>query len=304
MRYAIKCNFKEKLIELDIARFLGAFTPHRGNVYYLEDSEEQLTGADLRSVDMNVVPIYLQVKVSQGLKTVRQIAPSTRKNRSYLEDIREFRGAKSLDEFDDHFLYFQLRKKAEGADDFQHNILMSYSNNGYSHSFYVAPLILDKTRYEKHFLEYLPHQFEPFYFSGYRLIGSSWISHYGFIPFLRNHISITPHELVDTHEHYYAYSQHGTDVTWHSPSLINVNPSRLSDALVRIFRNYYNTEKKETLASLSDKIAQTPIMLGKLNEDLNKVESKQAPIDILSRHAYLLYKHYSIKQVLFLFPKK
>src|SRR5690242_12191312 len=150
MSYQLKkCDFKEKLIEIDIARYLGLFTSQLGRFYYLENADEQLTGADLISEDTNAIPIYLQAKVSQGLKTISKCAASTRKNRSKLEDIREFRDSLSLDENDDHFLYFQLRKKAKTATDFQHNVLMNYANTGFSHAFYVAPLSIEKKEYEK-----------------------------------------------------------------------------------------------------------------------------------------------------------
>jgi hypothetical protein len=216
MNYQIKCNFKEKLIEIDIARFLGLLTLNLGRLYYLENANKQLTGADLISEDTNAIPIYIQAKVSQGLKTITNVPASNRKNRSILEDIREFRNDLSLDIDEDYFLYFQLRKKAQTAIDFQHNILMSYANTGFSQAFYIAPLIIEKSEYESQFLDFrhLPH--EPFHFHHYEIKDRDWISYFGFIPFLRNHISIVPHEHVDTHEHYYAYLREGIDVTWHS----------------------------------------------------------------------------------------
>lgn len=216
-----KCDFKEKLIEIDIARFLGCFRTRFGEFYYLEDADEQLTGADLISEDINAIPIYIQAKVSQGLKTIKNYPASNRRNRSKLEDIREFRDRLNLDENDDHFFYFKLRKKAETASDFQHNILMQYANTSFSHAFYVAPLSIKKSEYEKSFLNSLFIPDLPFFIHHYRLIDSNWSSYYGFIPFLRNHISIIPHERVDTHKHYYAYSKDGIDVTWHSPEYIN-----------------------------------------------------------------------------------
>lgn len=298
--YEVRCNFKEKLVEMDICRFFGAFTPLRGNAYFLEPAKEKLTGADLKSVDSKAIALYMQVKVSEGLKTIRIKKSSNRVNRSYLENIREYRHKLNLDERDDHFLYFQLRKKAKKAADLQHNILMSYANTGFSHAFYVAPLIIEKEKYQQQFLDFSSYPYEPFYYDGYRLHGEKWTSLFGFIPFLRNHISIVPHEQVRSHMHYYAFSQHGVDVTWHSPSLISNQPSRLSDAMATIFREYYNSEKKETLKTLSEKIREMPIMKNEFNDN-DKLSNSEDPIEILSRHAFLLEKHYSIKQVIFTF---
>lgn len=286
-----KCDFKEKLIEIDIARFLGCFTPHFGRLYYLEDADEKLTGADLISEDTKAIPIYIQAKISQGLKTISKYPASNRKNRSKLEDIREFRDGLSLDENDNHFFYFQLRKKAEKATDFQHNILMNYANTGFSHAFYVAPLSIEKSEYEKLFLDTSHFPEFPFFLHHYELRDIEWTSYYGFIPFLRNHISIIPHERVDTHEHYYAYSKDGIDVTWHSPEYIDNNPSRLGDRMISISRNFYYSEKNETIKTLADRLREMPIM-----QNVELIDEK--PINIIARHGQILEREFGIKQLL------
>jgi len=292
MSYKIKCDFIEKLIEIDIARYFGAFTFLNGEFYYLENADEQMTGADLLSEDANAILIYMQAKVSEGLKTISKVKASSRKNRSFLEDIREYRHNLSLDQKEDYFLYFQLRKKAEHATDFQHNILMKYANTGFSHAFYIAPLLLKKDEYEKQFLSIPDFLLSPFYLDEYELVEKKWVSHFGFIPFLRNHISIVPHENVDTNEHYYAYSKHGTDVTWHSPEFINEKPTRLADTMVSIMRDFYNSKKKETLRSLATKLTQMPIFSDSQVNDNNA-------IDIITKHGQLLERQFGIKQLLY-----
>ncbi|HSC52841.1 MAG TPA: hypothetical protein VLC98_04440 [Phnomibacter sp.] len=292
MSYQLKkCDFKEKLIEIDIARYLGCFTPRFGRFYYLENADEQLTGADLVSEDTNATLIYIQAKVSQGLKTISKYPASNRKNRSKLEDIREFRDSLSLDENDSHFFYFQLRKKAETATDFQHNILMNYANTGFSHAFYVAPLSIEKVEYQKLFLDIQNFPDLPFFFHHYELRDVEWTSYYGFIPFLRNHISIIPHERVDTNQHYYAYSKDGIDVTWHSPEYVDSNPSRLGDRMTSILRNFYYSEKSETIRTLASRLRVMPIMQ---NAEL----TNEKPIDIIAKHGHILEREFGIKQLL------
>ena len=52
--------------------------------------------------------------------------------------------------------------------------------------------------------------------------------HIGHVPFLKEHVSIVPHEKITTHKHYYSYSITGCEIGWHSPDLISERLSRLS----------------------------------------------------------------------------
>ena len=187
----------------------------------------------------------MQCKVSQGLKPISEISASNRKNRSQLEDIREFRNDNELS--DNPILYFKLRQKAKNAEDFQHNILMSYANTGYSHAFYLAPLTLTKKDYNDALFKSRFYFNDPFYIQDLMSIDQRrWRSYIGSIPHLREHVSIIPHEKVDTHEHYYAFSQNGTDISWHSPEYLEQGPRRLSDIVPDIIqlglnRNYVSS---------------------------------------------------------------
>ncbi|MFD2890405.1 hypothetical protein ACFS5J_00035 [Flavobacterium chuncheonense] len=296
-KYHLKCNFKEKLIEIDISRFFGGFLDKSFTPYFLQDSNEPLTGADLES-NFDVLPVYMQVKVSEGLKTITKQPGSKRKNRSKLEDIREFRDTLNLDYADDYFLFFSLRKMAKNAIDFQHNILMSYTNTGFSHAFYVAPLSIDKKEYEKSLFNRNNYiHTSPFYFHRYELRDINWTSHFGFIPFLRNHISIIPHTKVNTHEHSYAYSKSGIDVTWHSPEYISNEPSRLSDTMGYIFQNFEQRKENINIKQLANRLREMPIMQ---KTDFNS----DNPWEIVRTHGNILAKDYNIKQLIFLKQKK
>ena len=225
--YFIKSNFSEKQIEADVSGFFGWIS--KGSPFRLIDIDEQLTGADKKFYDSGFA-FFMQFKVSNGLKSIDKIPSSKRKNRSALEDIREFRKEHALQ--DDPSLFFGLRKMAKTANDFQHNILLKYSNRHNSHAFYVAPLHLDKEAYYNCLFDSVNRfSLRPYFYRCYRLIHPNWTSHVGHVPFLKEHISIIPHERVTTHKHCYSFSPTGHDIGWHSPELVSDRPSRLSDVM-------------------------------------------------------------------------
>lgn len=136
-KYKIKANLSEKQIESDVSSFFGWIS--KGSPYRLLDIDEQLTGADKKFYDSGFA-FFMQFKVSKGLEPASKITPSTRRNRSPLESVGEFRQRHGLE--DDPTLYFGLRAMAKNATDFQHNILMEYANQPCSQAFYV-PMLTD-----------------------------------------------------------------------------------------------------------------------------------------------------------------
>ena len=226
-KYQIKSNLSEKQLEADVASFFGWISG--SSPFRLLDIDERVTGADKKFFDSGFA-FFMQFKISKGLEPVSKVPPSKRKNRSKLEDIREFRAERELD--DDPTLYFELRKMAKNADDFQHNILMKYANTHYSQAFYVAPLHLDKTTYFSSLFDSANRfRSHPFFYYQRKVYQKNWVSYIGHVPFLKEHISIIPQERVTTHQHYYSYSAAGCDISWHSPELLSEGPSRLSDVL-------------------------------------------------------------------------
>tara|TARA_R100000458_G_C8078842_1_gene114474 strand:- start:144 stop:554 length:411 start_codon:yes stop_codon:yes gene_type:complete len=131
------------------------------------------------------------------------------------------------------------------------------------------------------------------YNSRYRLNDINWVSHFGFVPFLRNHISIIPHVKVDTHEHSYAYSKDGIDVTWHSPEFINNEPTRLSDTMGSIFQQFQQNKENISIEFLAKRLGEMPVM--------KNIERKSNnPWDTINEHGKLLLQNYDIKQLIFL----
>lgn len=296
-KYYIKGNLSERQIEADVASFFGWCTPPEvDSPFRLLDVDEQRTGAD--RLYNRATAIYMQFKKSAGLKSTFVVKPSTRRGRSPLEDIREFRASHDLEQ--DPTLFFQLRAKAKNAHDLQHNILLEYERPPWSRAIYVAPLLLDKTAYHSA-LHSSADRFllDPFFYRIHHPVYQRrWTSHFGAIPFLREHVSIPPHERVADHNHFYAYSVTGLDISWHSPAIIDREPSRLSDFTVALFRAAAtNTESMLPKRALADQISKISSNLGFRDERSTPDES---PIEYLGRHGRWLREAHGIRQFILL----
>ncbi|MDO9179524.1 MAG: hypothetical protein Q7U16_14580 [Agitococcus sp.] len=296
-KYYIKGNLSEKQIEADVASFLGWCTPPEElSPFRLLDIDEQSTGAD--KLYDRATAIYMQFKKSTGLKSTKIVKPSTRKGRSPLEDIREFREKHDLEQ--DPTLFFQLRAKAKTALNLQHNVLLGYERPFWSRAIYVAPLLLNKSDYHSALHNSMDRfLLDPFF---YRIRHSvhqrNWTSYFGAIPFLREHISIPPHERVADHNHFYAYSEAGVDISWHSPSIIDREPSRLSDFMMKIFQTAI-TEPDSMLPVevLANKIAEISSTCG-FQEDSQ--EKSDSPLEYLGKHGRWLRETHGVRQFILL----
>ena len=300
-KYFIKGNLSEKQIEADVASFFGWCTPPEAPTpFRLLDVDEQSTGAD-KLYDC-ATAIYMQFKKSYGLMSTLKVKPSTRKNRSQLEDIREFREKNNLEQ--DPTLFFQLRKKAEQAADLQHNVLLGYECPPGSRAIYVAPLLLDKTAYHAALhssaTRFLLDPF--FYLIRQSIFQRQWIRHLSAIPFLREHISIPPHIRVEDHNHYYAYSEAGVDISWHSPEIVSKEPGRLSDFTAKLFLKAA-TEPDSMLPkrALAEKISEISSVFGFQPKNREQIDS---PIEYLGMHGRWLREKHGIRQFILLGDSK
>lgn len=238
MTYRIDSQLSENQIESDVSSYLGYITPIWRKRYRLIKVDEQLTGAD--KLFDRFVPIYLQFKVSHGLKPSSSIIHRYRNKP--LTNIIDFRNRNNLS--GNPILYFPLRRQAKTASDLQHNILFKLNTPPFQYSLYVAPLTLDLLDYEEQlnsdwFMKLYPY--DPLIrreSTVYDTFGRQQLQ-FGLVPFLRHHISIPPHTLVNTHEHHYSYSKSG-DVVWHSGEMLS-GDFRLSTRLSEII-NYLDRE--------------------------------------------------------------
>jgi len=296
-KYHIKGDLSEKQIEADVASFFGWCTPAElESPFRLLDIDEQVTGAD-KLFDCGSL-IYIQFKKSTGLRSVSSVAPSTRKGRSPLEEVRIFRARERLE--DDPSLYFQLHARAKTASDLQHNILLQYERPPKSRGIYVAPLLLDKDAYHRAlFTSSDRFRLDPFYYRlRHNLHTKRWIQHLGAVPFLREHVSIPPHESVTDHNHYFAYSTTGTDISWHSPALVEGGPIRLSDFMVTTFRRAI--DDRESMSTLEQLSIQTLQVATKLGFSTRDIAGNESPLSLLGSHARWLKEVHNIRQFVLL----
>ena len=292
--YKLKSELSEKQIEADVATYLGWISAPGKLPFRLLDIDEQLTGAD-KNLNM-VIPIYMQFKVSQGLKPLNSPLKIPFFNLDPLQRIRRFR--KDLELSDNPSLYFKLRDMANGATEFQHNILMKLNSSGNSLGFYVSPLTLKKKEYSEllyassdRFLYY------PFIDRTTAVYQRGWMSYLGLVPFLRGHISIMPHEKVQTSNHYYSFSQTGSEIGWHSPQFFDT-ASRLSDRLRYIlsaaFRSLNAWEYIENYATeMRSNIDFIP-------SDMVPANNNLPPLEQIRQLGRIIYSLFSIRQILLL----
>lgn len=298
--YIINSNLSERQIEADVATYLGWCA--QGLPFRLLDVNEQATGAD-RLCDVTV-PVYLQFKKSQGLRPLTSLTLARRANESPLQGIRRFRRRHEL--ADDPTLYFQLRKKADGAHELQHNLLLAHHQPQTSYAVYVAPLYLDRDRYYEELCQgprLLDHPWDwrpTTIWHGYPATG--WLSRFDRQPFLRNHISIAPHERVASHNHYYAFASSGDQVSWHSPSAIDGGPFRLSDFMSARLREIFVGD-----SPLPDPRAAWGAAAAALQQvDMAAADEYEADdaFERLRQHGRWLFKSFAIRQVLLCARKK
>ncbi len=294
-KYVIKGNLSEPQIEADVASYFSWCTPlgSRGPLR-LVDVNEPITGAD-KQFDAGCT-IYMQFKKSTGLHSSLTVPISKSVHRSRMEDIREYRALNRLEE--DPSLFFQLRKKAKKAHHLQHNVLLTHEVKGYSRAFYVAPLELDKSKYyETLFNNDFRFHGNPIWFRPHTAIRERFMVRYlNCSPFLREHVAITPHERVQDHNHFYSYSQTGTDICWHSPQLVADGPSRLSDVISSIVDNAISTVEG-SLTNLNELLESTLNISREVGLDLRRSSD---PLETIKEYGKLVADKYRIRQFLLL----
>lgn len=290
--YIMRGNLSERQIESDVAAYLGWCS--RRMPFRLLDVDEQATGAD-RLCDVTV-PIYLQFKKSNGLKPLPEPQPNRRANESPLQAVRRFRRERGL--ADDPTLYFQLRRRAEGAADLQHNVLLAHNRPTTSYAVYVAPLHLGAPFYSRALYRRPRYRIHPFEWNYANIWGDGptgpWLSRFDRQPFLRCHVSIAPHERVAHHNHYYAFSRFGDQVSWHSPTVMDGGSSLLSDFLTARTRELITGDSP--LPSPEAALAAAESAVGELGISTPDVLAGDDPFERLRSYGRWLRSTFRIRQ--------
>lgn len=299
-KFKTQSSFSEAQVEADVAMYLGWCTPPNSRPFRLLDINEQETGAD-KKFDA-IVPIYIQFKKSDSL--ARWHNPNKLPKMSPLQSIRKFRFDKQL--ADSPILYFKLREKTENAIDFQHNVLHYHNKPPKSYGIYVAPLSLNREEYYNDLCSAPRYLSDPWMWRRQTIhdgrYHSGWTSHFDIQPFLRKHISIIPHEIVSDSNHFYAFSEMGDDVSWHSPGIIDGGPFRLSDFMSRRIRDFFSEEQPLTTADEALSVAAS--VLKELNVDGANILNGENSFDKLRSYGLWLHKNFSIRQMILCLSKE
>lgn len=304
--YQVPSDLSEKQIEADVSGYFGFMSPLFGKRLRLLDVNEQLTGADKKHY-RNGVPYYFQFKKPIGLKStsVLKLPAIRRKNESKLMEIRRFREAHKLDQ-SPHSICFPLHGDAgTPVNELQHNVLHSYEKPPFSRAMYICPTVLTASEYEK----VLTAPFWRRWFGGQfdfhrrqSVTGLAAASELFTAPFLRGHASVVPHTTVTSHDHYYSFSKHATDVAFHSPELIEQGPARLSDFLQAETQKLFNDA--EATVSLEEMVLHANERSREWAHDRLPSPNQVDPLEWMQLHGKLLRKLHGVRQFIFLIDRE
>lgn len=244
-KFKITCDMNEDQIEKDVSAYVGFVNGVIGSRFRLESTDEPHTGADAKVIKGGEL-FYIQYKSPVGLESTSRVPLTAKKANEEYQKIRRFRKEKNLRE-DPYSLCFKLRQPQKPGDPLQHNVLFGYEKPPTSRAFYVAPTILNAEEYTNQLQDRRPVELyrELFYFRDYQAVHRPNFVRLMLqkIPFLRGHISIVPHQIVQSHEHFYSYSKYANDVAYHSPEVLDSGAERLSDFLAKeLSQLYVSTE--------------------------------------------------------------
>lgn len=300
--YQIPSDLSEKQVEADIAGYFGYMSPLFGRRLRLLDVNEQLTGADKKHYRHGVA-YFFQFKKPIGLKSTSALRlPSVkRKNESKLMEIRRFRDAHGLDQ-SPYTICFPLHgDAATPINELQHNVLHGYEKPPHSRAMYICPTTLSISEYEKSLSVPVWRRWigDPFrYHHRQSVAGLAAASELFSAPFLRGHATVVPHTTVTTHDHYYSFSKHATDVAFHSPELVEQGPARLSDffhsEIQRLFRDAEAAVPIEELARQVNEYSRKWI-----GDRLPRPDQGDS-IEWMQLHGKLLMKQFGVRQYIFL----
>lgn len=300
--YEIPSGFLEKQIEADVAGYFGYMSPLFGKRLRLLDVNEQVTGADKKHY-RNGVAYFFQFKKPIGLKSTSdlKLPIGKRKNESKLMEIRRFRDANSLDQTPYSICFPLHGDAATPVNELQHNVLHGYEMPPHSRAMYVCPTSLNYKEYEESLSEPIWRRWRgnPFlYHQGQTVWGLGAASEIFSAPFLRGHATVIPHVQVTSHDHYYSFSKHATDIAFHSPEILTQGPARLSDFLqTEIMRIFREAEATIPIAGLAQKLYEQSLSWA---QDRISYPNDNDPLEWIQQHGKILRERFGVRQVIVL----
>jgi putative SOS response-associated peptidase YedK len=172
-------------------------------------------------------------------------------------------------------------RKPDGSEVLSYTIITTAPNDFVARFHDRMPVVLDERDYGR----WLEGTESP---QGLR----RWVSRFGHIPILREHISIAPHERVDDHKHYYAYATTGVDISWHSPDIVSREPRRLSNFAVQLFGAILeDAEAAVGHEQVAARLMQSANQLG-----FTPAGPDETPLGTIERHGRWLREFFDIRQ--------
>lgn len=234
-------DYTEEIVGFAIESFLAtaSFPNFRFSIEPFSRAQERLNGADGRLID-NInyfMPFYMQFK--------RPFAYPDCSSAQIIKDRKQLGLTSSP-----RSLFFKLQDKQPKHDDYQHNLLFKLREGLIAKSegdaAYVCPLFLYREAYRQtlhlsalqQWRHLSPWVLEDIFIHE---IGRNRIP-FKSIPTLREHISIPPHALVTDANHKYSFTEHGTDICFHSPRIIEEGSKPLHEWLEPMYRNFKEKE--------------------------------------------------------------
>lgn len=233
--YRIDADYTEDLVGFALESFLAivSFPRRHFSLEPFSRAKERWLGADARLISdiRNFRPFYMQFK-----------RPAAYPDFSSSKIIKD-RNTLKL-QTAPRSLYFSLRKKSDHHKDFQHNVLLRLHQRLRSRSLgdaaYVCPLFLDRIAYRFHLhwsgLSLWPHFWRrnPWDFEELLLNSSGNTIRFDWVSVLSEHITIPPHEKVDSAKHSYSFTEAGKDLCFHSPASLPEGASTLAQYLIAV----------------------------------------------------------------------
>ncbi len=234
----------------------------------LSKKDERIFGADVKIE--SIAPLYIQFK--------RSFAYLDSSSAKFLKERKSLNLNNSP-----RVLHFELRRKGEKHNDFQHNILLDLWNElqqkGVGNAVYCAPLFLNRSAYMlsvhiNSILHWGPWHFAPFPEEEFNLVSQTGSIRFQNCPVLREHISIPPFQRVTTHKHKYSYLESGDETCFHSPLIVE-NSNKLGQ-LIYDFMKFRDGIPTTTLISIEESAG----FLEKLSNKYfdNRLNKNQEPI--------------------------